>query len=216
MSAKPTTPRHFFKDEKIAWVPPNLLKQAADNPRIRLQLADLDRFKALRGSLDFGWFDIVFVEDETFEIVDGHQRLDAAIESRMPVVPVVFYRRLTQEEKVRIRISKNRHHGYDSLPMLREQIATLQKEEIPMLGLDQVTLSNLDLTPLGDTGPDAAASGEEDRFATLKVKMTREDFDFVDQWIKRVCKRDRCRPGAVIARVFTEWSQDVNNQIEDL
>lgn len=197
----------LFADRAIHDVPVADIHLSDDNPRLRLKDAVPDAFDSLRRSLRKGVFKPLLVEQETGEVVDGHQRLDAAIAEGCTHVPVLYLRKLTRSEKVRLRIELNHPRGHDVIPMLHDQVATLPDDDMKLV-MEIPSVATL-LAPLDDT--DQTRPETEGKYATLKEKMTREDYAFVDRVIKKVMATNGGTRGKTIANVFRDWSLDPNN-----
>lgn len=204
---------HYFLDGKIVDVAPNTLKPSPENPRVAARLADPEKFEGLKASIQGGFFEPLLVEGSTLEIVAGHQRVDAARELGLPTVPVIFLKDLDETTKTRIRISANGHAGAFDLPKLRLQLETLSMTDLPMLGLDAMTMENVAPTPPADS-ENSAAGEENEKWRTLKFKMTTAVADRVEEIIEDFCKKQKCRPGTALERIVEEWSLDPNNSLE--
>jgi hypothetical protein len=171
MSATPKA-SDLFLDRTIRDVPLNQLKAAKDNPRVDLRTTDPARFKSLKESLKRGAFKPLLVIGSSMELVAGHQRLEAYRDLQRETVPVLFLKDLTETQKKEIRIQDNAPFGFWSIPMLRDDIASIPQEDITLLGLDELTLSNLDLTPMFQDGAEELNQAEE--WTTMKLKVTKE------------------------------------------
>lgn len=201
-------------------VGPNLLHPRSDDPlgsrepaearcgqfACQPAAAEPRRVRGLKKSIQRGFFAALLVEGSSLEIIGGHQRWDAARELGIESVPVTFLRDLSPQERTWIRIADNGSFGTWNIPALTEQVATLPPEDLPLLGLDAPTLDLLD--PL-DTGRSAA----EDRpaFETLTFKLPKEAADLVNEIIKDVCTKEKCKSGAALERICVEWSQSDNS-----
>lgn len=205
--AKECLLKDFFVDDKIHTVAIADLKAAEDNPRLRLKDADPAGFDGLTGSMLKGVFEPIYVEQETAEIIDGHQRLDVAILKGCTHMKVIYLRKLTRAEKVRLRIEFNHARGHDVIPMLHEQVATLPDDDMKLV-LSIPSVATL-LAPLDDT--DQSHPETEGKYATLKEKMTREDYALVDKVIKKVMAVNGGTRGKTIANVFRDWVLDPQN-----
>lgn len=201
----------YFLDRTIRFVAPNVLKPSPTNPRVSLRLADPEAFAALKESIRRGFFAPILVEGSTLEIIGGHQRVDAARELGIAEVPVIFLRDLTDEEKTRIRIADNGSFGMWDLPMLRLQIDTLPKAELPLLGLDSATLDVV--APLADHET-AAAESERQTWETLKFKVPTEAAGRITNVIETICTKQKCKPGTALAYVVEVFAQDPDHGIE--
>lgn len=202
----------FFLDRTIRDVRINTLKMGRDNPRVDLRSTDPDAFARLKRKIARGWWKPVLVEGPTLEVVAGHQRLEACRDLHRETAPCLLLRTLTEEEKRDIRIEDNTHEGYWSIPQLREQVASIAPEELPLLALDQVTLSSLDLLPtVGDGAVESLSDAETWR--TLKFKVPKAAGDRIMEIINAVCTNQKCKPGTALTYITEEWSQDPSNQL---
>lgn len=194
----------YILDNTIAWIDPTLLKPGRDNPRVTLRTSHPEAFAALKESIRRGIFAPVLVEGGSQEIIGGHQRVDAMRELKMKTVPVLFLKDLTAEEKIRIRIADNGSWGAWDLPQLTLQVESLPADELPLLGLDAPTL---DLVAPLDNDAQPAAPDDDQRWATLKFKMTKDAAAIVEGIIEDFCKREKAKPGTALERIVVEWSQ---------
>lgn len=198
----------YIIDDTIHWLDPAELKPAADNPRVRLKTAYPGAFAALRESIKRGDFKAILVEKSTCEIVGGCQRHDVYTDLKSKC-PVIYLRDLTPEEKTRIRIADNGTFGAWDLPQLSIQIDTLPKDDLPLLGLDALTLDLV--APNDQNAQDDHRDDESQTWATLKFKMAKEAAEIVDDIIGGFCKRERCKPGTALERIVVEWGQSDNS-----
>ncbi len=202
----------FFLDRKITNIAPNILKGASDNPRVSLRLSDPERFEGLKASIKEGFFAPILVEGSTLEIVGGHQRVDAARELGMKEVPVIFLRDLTSAEKMRIRIADNGSFGAWDIPRLRLQMEAMPQIELPMLGLDAVTLDAV--APLPPANSEDGPQSDE-KWEHLKFKVPKAAADRINSIIEQVCANQKCRPGTALTYILELHAQDPDNGIAD-
>lgn len=158
-------------------VDPKDLKPAKDNPRKRLKTTDPARYATLKDSMARGQWKPVLVEQSSMTIVGGHQRWEAAKELGIPL-HVIFLRDLTDDERKTIMVQDNTTAGYFDLPKLALFTADL---DLPSLALDAVTLDAL--APL-DTQP--IPKDEEEKWTTLKVKVTKDQAQVITDALNRV------------------------------
>ena len=200
----------YFLSNEITWVDPKLLKPAKDNPRRSIK-ADPERYEGLKESLRRGFFRPLLVEGSSQQIIGGLQRREAALDLKMKVVPVIFLKDLTRAEKVRIRATDNAAGGFWDLPMLTMQLAELPKEDLPVIGLDAITMGVVE--PLGQE--EALPQDEDAKWRTLKIKMNAQSYNKAVAVIDLFCQREHCKAGTAVERIFEEWSQTPGNSPHD-
>jgi ParB-like nuclease domain len=196
----------YFLSNEIHWVDPKILKPGKDNPR-RSMKGDQERYEGLKESIRRGFFTPLLVEGSSQEIIAGHQRREAALDLKMKAVPVLFLKDLTRAEKVRIRATDNAAGGFWDLPMLTMQLAELPKEELPMIGLDAITLGVVE--PLGQE--EALPQDEDAKWRTFKVKMNSQSYEKAVAVVDLFCQREHCKAGTALERILEEWSQTPGN-----
>lgn len=195
-------PESFITSKEVTWVDPATLKPAPDNPRIPLKTADPQRYAELTASIQKGSFKPLLVEEGTNEIVDGHQSREVYIDLGQQC-PILYIRKLTRKEKVRIRAAANAHAGAWDMPMLKAQLAELPKDDLPLLMLDAPTLDIV--APLPDAQP--SPPDPDQKWTVVKFKLAKEAAERVERIIEKFCKDQRCKPGTALERIVEEWAQ---------
>lgn len=160
-----------------ATVHPSTLKPAKENPRKRLKTTDPARYALLKASLEQGQWAPILVEQSSMTIIGGHQRWEVAKELDRELA-VCYLRDLTDQERKTIMVQDNSSSGYWDLPKLALFTADL---DLPSLALDAVTLDAL--APL-DVAP--IPKDEEEKWTTLKVKVTKDQAQVIQDALNRV------------------------------
>lgn len=91
-------------------------------------------------------------------------------------------------------------------PKLRLQMELMPMADLPLLGLDVITLDAVAPTPTPKDEP------KDETFSVLKEKMVADDYTLVDAVIRKVQKENGGTRGKTIANVFRDWLLDPANE----
>lgn len=157
-----------------------------------------EKFEALKEAIRVhGFVQPALVHDNgdgTFEMVDGHHRLKAAVQlGTFPTIPCVVGQ-FTQEQRITLRMALSLH-GEMNLSVVREQLIGLVEDGwapealVPMTGysIDEMVT----LTASVDDGPDVSQAGDSatPAPAATAAKPFVLEISFTDAKTMRLAKR---------------------------
>lgn len=121
------------------------IKPTAYNPRKDLQPGDPDYQKLKQSIATFGYVEPIVWNQQTGNLVGGHQRYKILIEQGLREVEVSVVDLSLQKEKV-LNIALNKIQGQwddDMLPQLLEELSHLPDIDVTLTGFDLPEISNL-------------------------------------------------------------------------
>ena len=140
-------------------------RNAREHPRKQI-------VKLRRAISEFGFLNPILA-DENLKVIGGHARLEAALEEKLDVVPVIRLAGLSEASKIAIAISDNQLGDLSTFDesRLSELLRNLEAVEfdVELTGFDTGEIDRLLLPVLGGGGADDAVSPDENASAVSRV-----------------------------------------------
>lgn len=173
------------------------LHEAAYNPRIELEPGMPEYTKLQRGIEEFGLVEPVVWNEETGNVVGGHQRLRVLRDLGWTEVPCEVVHLSLEDEKV-LNIALNKIKGEWDYEKLDEILNSYEVDEATLSGFtaDELALSLAKVDDIEDDLPEFEPAGDDELLGSYVIQLQFASNDLARDWAEREGFPGQIKPGS--------------------